>query len=202
MENISALIADRMCKLEIIKEDDLKYYAYSIQVLLERTIGFILIGIFALAFRSFFEIAVFVTTFILIRIHSDGIHCRTSVGCFVSSVLFTLSTIPVTTLLINHPIICKEAVMFSMVLIFVIGTIRDPNLNLSDDEFFRLKIRSRIGISIIGPIALGLLMIFPENHFVYYSACGVIYNALSLMAVKILQREVSGNEKEVGENCP
>jgi hypothetical protein len=45
-------------------------------------------------------------------------------------------------------------------------------------------------------------MIFPENHFVYYSACGVIYNALSLMAVKILQREVSGNEKEVGENCP
>ena len=202
MENISALIADRMCKLEIIKEDDLKYYAYSIQVLLERTIGFILIGIFALAFRSFFEIAVFVTTFILIRIHSDGIHCRTSVGCFVSSVLFTLSTIPVTTLLINHPIICKEAAMFSMVLIFVIGTIRDPNLNLSDDEFFRLKIRSRIGISIIGPIALGLLMIFPENHFVYYSACGVIYNALSLMAVKILQREVSGNEKEVGENCP
>ena len=202
MENISALIADRMCKLEIIKEDDLKYYAYSIQVLLERTIGFILIGIFALAFRSFFEIVVFVTTFILIRIHSDGIHCRTSVGCFVSSVLFTLSTIPVTTLLINHPIICKEAVMFSMVLIFVIGTIRDPNLNLSDDEFFRLKIRSRIGISIIGPIALGLLMIFPENHFVYYSACGVIYNALSLMAVKILQREVSGNEKEVGENCP
>ena len=202
MENISALIADRMCKLEIIKEDDLKYYAYSIQVLLERTIGFILIGIFALAFRSFFEIAVFVTTFILIRIHSDGIHCRTSVGCFVSSVLFTLSTIPVTTLLINHPIICKEAVMFSMVLIFVIGTIRDPNLNLSDDEFFRLKIRSRIGISIIGPIALGLLMIFPENHLVYYSACGVIYNALSLMAVKILQREVSGNEKEVGENCP
>ena len=202
MENISALIADRMCKLEIIKEDDLKYYAYSIQVLLERTIGFILISIFALAFRSFFEIAVFVTTFILIRIHSDGIHCRTSVGCFVSSVLFTLSTIPVTTLLINHPIICKEAVMFSMVLIFVIGTIRDPNLNLSDDEFFRLKIRSRIGILIIGPIALGLLMIFPENHFVYYSACGVIYNALSLMAVKILQREVSGNEKEVGENCP
>jgi len=202
MENISALIADRMCKLEIIKEDDLKYYAYSIQVLLERTIGFILIGIFALAFRSFFEIAVFVTTFILIRIHSDGIHCRTSIGCFISSVLFTLSTIPVTSLLINHPIICKEAVMFSMVLIFVIGTIRDPNLDLSDDEFFRLKIRSRIGISIIGPIALGLLMIFPENHFVYYSALGVIYNALSLMAVKILQREVSGNEKEVGENCP
>lgn len=200
MENISALIADRMCKLEIIKEDDLKYYAYSIQVLLERTIGFILIGIFALAFNSFFEIAVFVTTFILIRIHSDGIHCRSSIGCFIASVLFTLSTIPVTSLLINHPIICKEAVMFSMVLIFVIGTIRDPNLDLSDNEYIRLKRRSRIGISIIGPIALALLMIFPENQLVYYSALGVIYNALSLMAVKILKREVSGNEEEIGES--
>ena len=38
MENISAFIADRMCKLEIIKKDDLKLYAYSIQLLLDRTI--------------------------------------------------------------------------------------------------------------------------------------------------------------------
>ena len=89
--------------------------------------------------------------------------------------------------------------MFSMVLIFVIGTIRDPNLDLSDNEYIRLKRRSRIGISIIGPIALALLMIFPENQLVYYSALGVIYNAMSLMAVKILKREVSGNEEEVGE---
>lgn len=196
MENISAFIADRMCKLEIIKKDDLKFYAYSIQLLLERTIGLILIGIFALAFKSFFEIAVFVITFALIRIHSDGMHCKTSIGCFITSVLMSLSTIPVSTWLMSNPIICKECVMLSIVVIFAIGTIRDPNLDLSDNEFFRLRIRSRIGISIIGPIVLSLLMILPENRLVYYSSVGIIYNALNLITVKILRREVSKNEQE------
>lgn len=196
MENISAFIADRMCKLEIIKKDDLKFYAYSIQLLLERTIGLILIGIFALAFKSFFEIAVFVITFALIRIHSDGMHCKTSIGCFITSVLMSLSTIPVSTWLMENPIICKECVMLSVVVIFAIGTIRDPNLDLSDNEFFRLRIRSRIGISIIGPVVLILLMILPENRLVYYSSVGIIYNALNLITVKILRREVSKNEQE------
>ena len=196
MENISAFIADRMCKLEIIKKDDLKFYAYSIQLLLERTIGLILIGIFALAFKSFFEIAVFVLTFALIRIHSDGMHCKTSIGCFITSVLMSLSSIPVSAWLMANPIICKECVMLSIVVIFAIGTIRDPNLDLSDDEFFRLRIRSRIGISIIGPIVLCLLMILPENRLVYFSSIGIIYNALNLITVKILRREVSKNEQE------
>ena len=86
--------------------------------------------------------------------------------------------------------------MLAVVVIFAIGTIRDPNLDLSDEEFFRLRIRSRIGISIIGLIVLSLLLILPENSLVYYSSVGVIYNALNLIAVKILRREVSKNEQE------
>ena len=44
MEYISTYLADRMCRNDIIKEDDVKFYAYSIQLMLERVIGFILIG--------------------------------------------------------------------------------------------------------------------------------------------------------------
>ena len=68
-------------------------------------------------------------------------------------------------------------------------------MDLSDIEFIHLKKRSRIGISILGPIILGLLLIFPDNHLVYYAALGVVYNALSLIAVKILKREVLNNEE-------
>ena len=86
--------------------------------------------------------------------------------------------------------------VLSAVIIFYIGTIRDPNMDLSDIEFIHLKKRSRIGISILAPIITGLMLVFPDNHLVYYAALGVIYNALSLIAVKILMREVSNNEKE------
>ena len=195
MEYISTYLADRMCRNDIIKEDDVKFYAYSIQLMLERVIGFTLIGIFALVFKAFFEIAIFTVVFSLIRTSSDGIHCKTSIGCFISSVLMALSTIPVSNWIISYPLLCMASVVLSAGIIFYIGTIRDPNLDLSDIEFIHLKKRSRIGISILSPIILGLLLIFPDNHLVYYAALGVVYNALSLIAVKILKREVSNNEE-------
>ena len=189
MEYISTYLADRMCRNDIIKEDDVKFYAYSIQLMLERVIGFTLIGIFALVFKAFFEIAIFTVVFSLIRTSSDGIHCKTSIGCFISSVLMALSTIPVSNWIISYPLLCMASVVLSAGIIFYIGTIRDPNLDLSDIEFIHLKKRSRIGISILSPIILGLLLIFPDNHLVYYADLGVIYNALSLIAVKILKIE-------------
>lgn len=195
MEYLSALIADRMCKNEIIKEDDLSFYAYSIQLLLEKTIGLILIGIFALVFKAFIEIAVFLIVFAVIRSYSDGIHCKTSIGCFISSVLMALSTIPVTTWLIEYPVVCITGVLISMAVILVIGAIHDPNLDLSEEEFVRHKKMTRILILIVGPIVLCLLFLFSNNQLVYYSALGIIYNALSLMAVKITKGEVSENEK-------
>ena len=190
MEYLSTYLADRMCRNEIIKEDDVKFYAYSIQLMLEKIIGFILIGIFALVFKSFIEIAIFTAVFSFIRNSSDGIHCKTSIGCFIASVLLALSTIPVSNLIINYPALSLVVIVLSAILIFDIGTIRDPNLDLSDEEFTYLKKRSRIGISILAPIITGLMLVFPDNHLVYYAALGVIYNALSLIAVKILKREV------------
>ena len=195
MEYLSALIADRMCKNEIIKEDDLRFYAYSIQLLLEKMIGLILIGIFALVFKAFIEIAVFLIVFAVIRSYSDGIHCKTSIGCFISSVLMALSTIPLTTWLIKHPAVSISGVLISMAVILVIGAIHDPNLDLSEEEFIRHKKMTRILILIVGPIVLCLLFLFSNNQLVYYSALGIIYNALSLMAVKITKGEVSENEK-------
>jgi len=189
MEYLSALIADRMCKNEIIKEDDLRFYAYSIQLLLEKTIGLILIGIFALVFKAFFEIAVFTVVFVAVRSFSDGIHCKTSIGCFIGSVLLALSTIPVTTWLIKYPAVCITGVLISMAVILVIGAINDPNLDLSEEEFLWHKKITRILILIIGPAVICLLFLFSNNQLVYYSALGIIYNALSLMAVKIYERQ-------------
>lgn len=107
MEYLSLLLADRMIKCQVIEEDDKKYYAYSIQLLLEKITGILLISGFALVFKSLVEVLIFLITFSLIRIHSDGIHCKTSIGCFISSVIVSLSTIPVSSVLMKSPVICQ-----------------------------------------------------------------------------------------------
>lgn len=62
MEYLSLLLADRMIKCQVIEEDDKKYYAYSIQLLLEKITGILLISGFALIFKSFAEIILFLIT--------------------------------------------------------------------------------------------------------------------------------------------
>lgn len=195
MEYLSLLLADRMIKCQVIEEDDKKYYAYSIQLLLEKITGILLISGFALIFKSFAEIILFLITFSLIRIHSDGIHCKTSIGCLISSVLVSLSTIPVSSVLMKSPVICQGGVILSMIFIFCIGTIRNPNLDPSEQELSHLKKYSRIFVSIVGSIVITFIFLFPLNYFVYYSALGVLYNALSLLIAKIKGEEVVDDDK-------
>ena len=107
MDYLSLLLADRMIKCQVIEVDDKKYYAYSIQLLLEKITGILLISGFALVFKSLVEVLIFLITFSLIRVHSDGIHCKTSIGCFISSVIVSLSTIPVSSVLMKSPVICQ-----------------------------------------------------------------------------------------------
>ena len=107
MEYLSLCIANRMCITNVISEDDKEFYAYSVQLLLEKSIGIAFILLFAIASRKLIEISVFLIVFSLIRIHSDGIHCKSSLGCFVSSVIISLSTIPVSSLLMISPGKCQ-----------------------------------------------------------------------------------------------
>ena len=194
MEYLSLCIANRMCITNVISEDDKEFYAYSVQLLLEKSIGIAFILLFAIASRKLIEISVFLIVFSLIRIHSDGIHCKSSLGCFVSSVIISLSTIPVSSLLMISPGKCQGGVILSMIFIFCIGTIRNPNLDPTEQELNHLKKCSRIGIMIIGLLVLIFTFLLPQNHLVYYSALGVIYNAVSLMIVKLKGEEEPEDE--------
>ena len=59
MEYLSTCITDRMCTTNVISESDKEFYAYSVQLLLEKTIGIILICLFAAVFRKLFEVVAF-----------------------------------------------------------------------------------------------------------------------------------------------
>lgn len=107
MERLSLYLADRMYQNRIINSDDKRFYSYSIQLLLERTIGIFLICFFAALLKNLLEVSLFLVIFALIRRYSDGVHCKTSIGCFVSSVLMSLSTIPICFCILLHPCICQ-----------------------------------------------------------------------------------------------
>ena len=95
MESVSRYIVDRMLLYELISIEDAKYYVYSIQLILEKTTCLALILCASLFFNATFYVASFLLIFTAIRRYSDGIHCESTLGCFIASVCLSLSTVKV-----------------------------------------------------------------------------------------------------------
>ena len=195
MEQLSACIADRMIDLNIISSDDRDIYCYSVQGLLEKTICLTLIIAVAALLHSLFEIIAFLSVFMLIRRSSDGIHCKTSVGCFCASTLMALSTIPLVHV-INIKSVILIGVICAVIILCIIATFNNPDLNLTKEELDHLKKRSRITSLITGGIVALLILLFPKNNLAPYLALGVIYNAISILIAILLGRRNRRDEKE------
>ena len=188
MEYISSYLSERMVVEGIISEKNKTYYEYSIQGLIEKMIVVILIFSFAVILHRLVEVASFLLIFASIRKYSDGVHCRTSLGCFCASVAVTLSTILIVEV---FPMCCAMwigGVVSAMVVLCKIATIPHPELNLTEVETEYLKSRSRIVSFISGTLIVVLLLIPSVRYIASYMALGVIYNALGLMILKSIGR--------------
>ena len=106
MEQLSACITNRMIDLDIICSDDKDFYCYSVQGLLEKITCLTLIIVSASLFQSLVGVIAFLVVFMLIRRSSDGIHCKTTIGCFLASTVISLSTIVVVRIINGNCAMC------------------------------------------------------------------------------------------------
>ncbi|MBO7453116.1 MAG: accessory gene regulator B family protein [Paludibacteraceae bacterium] len=196
MEQLSACIADRMIDLNIISSDDKDCYCYSVQGLLEKITCLTLIIVLAYIFHSLVGVIAFLSVFMLIRRSSDGIHCKTAVGCFFASTVISLSTIQVVRTINRNCAICIGGVVCAMIILCIIATYNNPDLNLTKEELNHLKRRSRFTSLITGAIVVIIISVFPEKEIVSYMALGVIYNAISLLIAILLERRNRSDDKE------
>ena len=194
MEQLSACITDRMIDLSIISSDDKEYYCYSVQGFLEKIICLSLIIFCASIFHSLVGVLAFLSVYMLIRRSSDGIHCKTTIGCFCASTAMALSTILVTRIM--NCANCVGVVFCSMIVLCIVATFNNPNLNLTESELNHLKRRSRLTSLITGGIVVIIILIFPGKEIVFYFALGVIYNAISVLIAIICERR---NQRDVKE---
>ncbi len=83
-----------------------------------------------------------------------------------------------------------------MIILCIIATYNNPDMNLTEEELNHLKKRSRIVSAITGGIIVIIVLVFPRKEIVYYLALGVIYNAISLLIAIITERRYQSDEEE------
>ena len=196
MEYLSSYLTKRMIDNHIIAADDVEYYCYSIQIILERIVCLFAILTLAVVFRSFVGVFLFLAVFTTIRKRANGFHCNTSLGCFLVSIIVSISTIPISRVINDHCVICVCVVVLSMIVLLIIATFDDPSLYLTAEELIHLKRSSRITVTIICFVLISMLLIFPSFRFVSYMTLGVMYNALSLLIAILTERRKKRYDEE------
>ena len=68
-----------------------------------------------------------------------------------------------------------------MLVLCIIATANNPEMNLTEEELNHLKKKSRITVLVTGGMLIIIILIFPHIEFVSYMVLGVIYNAGSLL---------------------
>lgn len=83
-----------------------------------------------------------------------------------------------------------------MVVLCIVATFNNPDLNLTESELNHLKRRSRSTCLITSGIVVIIILIFPRKEIVFYFALGVIYNAISVLIAIICERRNQSDGKE------
>ena len=164
INNLSALLTDKLLAKGSITEDERELYIYGFFMLLSHIMYFVLACIFGILFKCFIESIIFYIAFQFIRRYAGGYHAATETRCEILSTLSIFVSTGIIKLSKIHDFktILLIITLISVVIIFILCPLDTPEKPLSDKEYkyFR-KISWIILLLII--IAIILSFIFKFN---------------------------------------
>ena len=159
MEQVASKIVSRMLKVGLISVKETAEYVYEIQVLLEKLISYAVIFGLALILNRLMEIALFTLSFSMIRKYSGGLHCLSFKSCLLASIVVSFSGIIVFPFVNVIYSTYQGGAVASVIVILVIGSINNSNIDWNEIEYRRVKQVSRL-IIILEAEVLMLLIVY------------------------------------------
>lgn len=186
MEHIINNIINSMLDNKLIEVSKKELYTYHMTIILERLVTYFVILLFSIQFKVFIHTIFFLCFFANIRKHSGGFHLRHFYSCFISSVSIYIMFVK-----IIYPFLAKYNKMnllfllMALVIILYIGSMNNPNINWSIQEFEKNKQMTRYIGSIETFMILGGNIIKMETSYLIYMTFGIFLSAILLLIEKI-----------------
>ena len=180
LERLSCKIGDDLVQSNIVKEEDAEIYIYGINQILTSVFNVSSALIIGLILGTFFETVVFMAAYIPLRIFAGGYHAKTSLRCYIFSVIMLV----IVSLDIKYLPLAEwvyyAILLAAAIVVLVLSPVEDRNKPLDEIEH---KVYKRRAIFIAAAellIGLALRLAGLSNLFVavVYSFC-----MLSIMLV-------------------
>ena len=173
-KKVADYLTNNMCLEGVIIEHDKSVYSYFIQIIIERTIGFLTIYIIALFQSCLFETVIFTLSFSELRKYTGGYHANSFIYLF----LFKYAQINVI------------AVVISSIVIFIVGVVNHPKMALNKKEYSQNKKHARIAVFCELLVILIFYLMGIAKKYVIFLSFGMILCAALIILAKITGQEV------------
>lgn len=181
MERVASGIVTRMITADLIDRNEAASYRYGIQFLLEKLISYVVIFGLAIILNSFLEVLLFFISFSVIRKYSGGIHCRHFETCLVASTAVSFSGIALFPLVEKSILTYQGGAIMSIIIVFLIGAVNNPNIDWSDCEYRKVRRLSRLTVVLEASVLMLLLILQSPFVFRFYISYGIVVSAISLL---------------------
>ncbi|WP_418966459.1 accessory gene regulator B family protein, partial [Butyribacter intestini] len=180
-EYIANMLTKNMYMDGLIEESDESIYSYSIQLIIEKIIGFSAIYMIALFQGYFFETVLFTISLSSLRKCTGGYHANSFRSCFIGTVSIYLIYIKlIYPYLLNNIKINMIVFLVSAMVIFVLGAVNHPGMDWNKEEFEENKKLARITVFVELLVVIALTYLGMAEKYILFMSFGMILCAILL----------------------
>ncbi|MHC6181031.1 accessory gene regulator B family protein [Clostridium sp. JNZ X4-2] len=178
--------------IDVKKEED---YIYAFTCMIEKFLTLGTIIIISICLDLFIHTLIFLIFFLSLRKRTGGYHANVFLQCYFGTVGTYVLIIFADAFLLRNFRILDVFLLASIPIIWIIGTVNHPNMNMNSYELQESKKAARL--ILILEIGIIYFAIFTGVNLIIvsYMLISIILCAILLLIAKILNQEVKGNEE-------
>lgn len=195
IEKITNILIRQMSDEKLIdvkKEED---YVYAFICMIERFLTLGTIIIISICLNLFIHTLIFLIFFLSLRKRTSGYHANTFLQCYFGTIGTYMLIVFTDDFLVRSFRILDVFLIVSIAIIWAIGTINHPNMNMNFYELQESKKAARLVLILESGIIYFSIFVGVNLIIISYMAISIILCTALLLIAKILNQEVMENEK-------
>lgn len=190
IEKMALKLVNQMEMEKIISKSSCEYYEYALIAMVENivTVGTILL--LGVCFEKFLYTVCFWAFFISLRKRTGGFHANKFWQCYLGTVITYIVVMQTIPMLCRIPAVMYGMLLLAIILIYVMGTINHPNMDMNKSELQESKKAARLIVIMEVMIIAVLIYLKADILYIGYMAVAIILCAFLMCLAKIIKQEV------------
>lgn len=190
IEKMALKIVNQMEMQKIISKSNCEYYEYALISVVEHAITVGTMLLLGLLFRQFLHTACFMVFFLSLRKRTGGFHANKFWQCYLGTIIFYIAIMQIVPILCRKPTVMYGLLFLAMLLIYMMGTINHPNMDMSKRELRESKKAARLLIIMEVMVIAALVYLKADLLYIGYMSVAIILCAFLMCLAKIIKQEV------------